>query len=107
VDDALLADIHGLIEQVGRGNAETLLEVLRRIVAAEAVAVELREQLAKEKERREMERAQDRADRAASEAQFRSAVVELRQFLWIVVAILAVIVLILLVATIAQMVRGR
>ncbi len=95
VDDGLLADIHALIEQVGRGNAETLLELLRRIVAAEAVALQLRN-----------DREQDRAERAASEHQLRAALHELRLLVWGILAILGVIVLILVIATIASMVRG-
>lgn len=95
VDDALLADIHQLIEQVGRGNAETLLELLRRIVAAESVALQLRS-----------DREQDRADRAAAESQLRSALHELRLLVWGILAILGIIVLILVIATIASMARS-
>lgn len=95
VDDALLADIHHLIEEVGRGNAETLLELLRRIVAAEAVALQLRS-----------DREQDRAERGASESQLRAALQELRLLVWGILAILGVIVLILVIATIASISRG-
>jgi len=94
-DDALLERIHGLIEQVGRGNAETLLQLLARIVAAETLAVQLKDQVD-----------QDRAERAASEVQLRAALHELRYLVWGILSILGVIVLILVIATIAQIARG-
>lgn len=95
VDDALLSDIHALIEQVGRGNAETLLGLLQRIVAAETMAVQLKAQAD-----------QDRAERAASEVQLRAALHELRYLVWGILAILGVIVLILVIATIASIARA-
>lgn len=94
-DDELLVTIYGLIEQVGRGNAETLLELLARIIAAETLAVQLKDQID-----------QDRIDRATSEIQLRAALHELRYLVWGILAILGVIVLILVVATIAQIARG-
>lgn len=94
-DIDLLASIHELIIQVGSGTNEHLLEILVRVVAAETLVVELQSQAER-----------DRADRAASEAQLRSALHELRLLVWGVLAILGVIVLILVIATIASMMRG-
>ena len=88
-DDELLSRIHGLIDQVERGNAETLLQLLARIVAAETLALQLQAQIIEDR------------------LQWRSALHELRYLVWGILAILGVIVLILVIATIAQMVRGR
>jgi uncharacterized membrane protein len=95
IDDDLLNNIHTLIDQVGQGTSETLLELLARIVTAETIAVQLQSRVE-----------QDRADRAASEAQLRAALHELRLLVWGILAILGVIVLILVIATIASMARG-
>jgi hypothetical protein len=96
IDDELLANIHQLIEQVGEGTSQTLLELFGRIIAAETLAVQLHDQVER-----------DRSERAASEAQLRAGLKEIKQIVWGILAILAVIVLILVIATIAQMVRGR
>ncbi len=101
-DDELLSNIHTLIQQLGSGNTETLLELLRRIIAAETLAVQLQSRV----DDYENQRAADTAAWATSHEQLRVTLRAMLRVFWGLTAVVCIIVLLLVIATGIRLVRG-